>query len=174
MSTDKGYIKLYRDIRDHWIWKKQPYDRAHAWADLIMRASHEPKQIMFNGRMVTIEKGSFITSIKHLAEAWGWSRHKVKDFLVLLKEEQMINFISDTKKTTINIDKYCIYQGGTDRLRTSKGHQKDIKRTSEGHNQYTIEDTKENTIEEKGPAGLGSNTAWWEEEDDETDLPVQP
>lgn len=169
MSTDKGYIKLYRDVRDHWIWRDDPFDKSHAWIDLLMRASHETKQIMFNGKPITVEKGSFITSIKHLAEAWGWSRHKVSDFLDMLEREKMLVSIRDTKKTTINIVNYCTYQDSKERPRTSKGHQKDIRGTSEGHNQYTIEGTKEGTMEEGIHSGAPDDSVpWWEKEDDET------
>lgn len=146
MSTDKGYVKVYRDVREHWIWSAKPFSPQAAWVDLIMRASHEKKEITFNGQLLTIEKGSFITSIKRLAEEWGWSRHRVTDFLKLLQQEEMVSFFSDNKKTTIKLEKYCTYQDSQRRSRTSKGHQKDIRRTSKGHNQDTIKSTIEDTI----------------------------
>ena len=41
MSTDKGYIKVYRDIRDHWIWNYKPFSPQAAWIDLILLARKE-------------------------------------------------------------------------------------------------------------------------------------
>ena len=143
MSTDKGYIKLYRDIRDHWLWQNEPYDKAHAWADLIMRANYKTREIMFDGRLVTVKRGSFITSVKQLARDWGWSRHKVSDFLDVLAENEMITQKRDNKKTLINIEKYCIYQDQMGAPGTSEGHQKDITGTSEGHKQEYIKKAKE-------------------------------
>ena len=124
---------------------------------------------MFNGKLITVKKGSFITSIKQLAKEWGWSRHKVSDFLNLLEQEKMLVSIRDTKKTAINIVNYCTYQDGKGQPRTSQGHQKDITGTSQGHKQYTIEDTKEGTKEEYTPPGEPVDTIpWWEREGDET------
>lgn len=154
MSLDKGYIKIYRDIRDHWIWEDEKISRGQAWIDLIMFANHEDKEILFNGRKIHVARGSFITSIKKLSAEWGWSRHKTSEFLNLLENEHMIEQHRDNKKTVITIDKYWVYQGGVSTSGTSKGQQKDIKRTSEGHQKdtnNTLRNTKEDTKKNKPP-----------------------
>lgn len=144
MSTDKGYIKLYRDIRDHWIWtdNEESFDRLHAWVDLIMMANHKDKKVLFNGKLVTVKRGSRITSIRKLSERWGWSRHKVSDFLNALEQDDMITQERATQKTLINVINYGFYQSSDTRKGPPKGHprateepQKGRSRATEGHKQ---------------------------------------
>lgn len=175
MSTDKGYIKLYRDIRDHWIWKEKPYDRAHAWADLIMMVNHEDRKIMFDGHPVDVVRGSCITSIRKLGDRWGWSRSKVSRFLDDLEREQMVTQKRATKRTMISIDNYCIYQDSRATKRATKKPLTSHRRATDEHKQETKEGTKEEREEDGVQMQLGDVTKpWWEDEDDdEDDLSVQ-
>ena len=134
MSKEKGFIFLFRDIKDHWLWKDKPFARGQAFIDLVFKASHKPNKMVFNGQIVNIERGEFITSIAKLSTEWGWSRHKTKDFLDALANDNIITLKSDNKKTTIKVLKYDVYQGSEKTKRTSKGHQKDIKRTQSINN----------------------------------------
>ena len=109
MSTDKGFIKIYRDIRHHWIWSDPDYLKA--WIDLLMMVNHEDKQVLFDKRLLTVKRGSRITSIRKLAERWGWSRGRVSHFLDTLEQDGMIATKKDTKKTLIIVEKYGFYQG---------------------------------------------------------------
>lgn len=108
MSTDKGYVKIYRGIRDHWIWDDEK--ALKAWIDMIMLANHHESKTFFNGRMVTVERGSFITSVRNLAKRWGWGKDKVLRFLRDLEADSMIDRKADTKKTLITLVKYSFYQ----------------------------------------------------------------
>lgn len=130
MSTDKGYIKLYRDIRDHWIWSSEgePFDKLHAWVDLLMMANHKDREVPFNGKMVVVPKGSRITSLHKLSERWRWSIHKVSDFLYLLEQAGMITQERNSQKTLINVVNYAFYQD----VNTPKGTGKEHLRNTEG------------------------------------------
>lgn len=145
MSTDKGYIKLYRDIRDHWIWSSEgePFDKLHAWVDILMMVNHKDREVPFNGRMVIVRKGSRITSLHKLSERWHWSIHKVSDFLNLLEEAGMITQERNSKKTLINVVNYGFYQDSTppkgtvkEQSRNSEGTLKEQSRNTEGTKQY--------------------------------------
>lgn len=135
MSTDKGYVKLFRDVRDHWIWKddKEPtFDRFHAWVDLIMMVNHKEREVMFDGRLISVEAGSRITSLRDLASRWGWSRHKVSDFLDELEKAEMITQVRDSRKTLVTIVNYGFYQGYNGPSGTPKGHSSDTEGTPKG------------------------------------------
>ena len=87
----QGWISLYRKIRESEIWcGKEPFDKRSAWIDLLLSANHEDKNIIFGSTVTPIKKGSFITSELKLSERWKWSRHKVDDYLKLLKKLNMI------------------------------------------------------------------------------------
>lgn len=133
MSTDKGYIKLYRDIRDHWLWDDKPFSKGQAWTDLLMMMNHKEREVMFNGKVVNVKRGSRITSLRKLADRWGWSIHKVSDFLYILEETGMILHERDSKKTLINVVNYGFYQGQEDTKGTVKEHSGNTQGTLKGH-----------------------------------------
>ena len=162
MSTDKGYIKIYRDSREHWIWGAKPYDKARAWIDLIMIANHEKKTILFDSRPVTIERGQHMTSLKTLAERWGWTRSKVKRFLDVLKSEQMIDTKRNRNGTLITIVNYGIYQDSRNTKRNTYEKKSKHSRNSGEHKQYIKEDTKKK--KEYTPSAFSENDDTDEEE----------
>jgi len=109
-KKDKGFIALYRDVLDHWLWDDKPFSRGQAWIDLLLTVNHTDKKIMFNGELTTIKRGQTITSIRQLCDRWGWSNNKVTRFLKMLESEQMLTRKSDTKKTVVTIDNYSFWQ----------------------------------------------------------------
>lgn len=135
-----GYIKLHRQIQDCWIWNEEPFSKGQAWIDLLMLANHEDHKTFFNGKLIVVERGQRLTSIKALADKWGWSRHKVSNFLDLIEKDKMIEQKRDNKKTLITIVNYSIYQG-TD---SDEGQQKDTRGTSKGHQKDTNKNEKNN------------------------------
>ncbi|MBR5202674.1 MAG: hypothetical protein IKW45_05365 [Clostridia bacterium] len=126
----QGWISVHRQIQDHWLWAEKPFSKGQAWIDMLLLANHEDKQILLDSKVVKVLAGSFITSEVKLAERWGWSRHKVRDFLDLLKGEKMINKVSDSRRTTIFVDNYAEYQVSAntqkDRSGTGQGQVRDI------------------------------------------------
>lgn len=105
-----GWIKIHRKIQECWIWQEKPFDKGRAWVDLILLAMHRDKKLLIDNEVVVIERGSFMTSILKLAERWGWSRNKVKRFLELLEDEQMLSTKRTHKGTLVTIVKYEDYQ----------------------------------------------------------------
>jgi len=149
-STGKGYIKLYRDIRSHWIWSDPDYLRA--WVDLLMMVNHEDRQVLFNKKLVTVKRGSRITSIRKLSERWGWSRGRVSRFLDMLEQDNMIATRRTTQKTLINVINYSFYQsekskrGPRMRPQTEPQTEPRIEPQTE-HKQYIKEDIIKNEKE---------------------------
>lgn len=173
MSTDKGFIKLYRDIRDNWTWEDRPFARGQAWIDLIMMMNHKDKEVFHNGRMIIVKRGSRITSLRKLGERWGWSRHKVSEFLDDLEKSGMISQKRDSKKTLINVIKYGYFQSPQKQKGTVKGQSNDTEVTqrrrssdTEGHKQRMKKNDKgiKKNEEEYRPSVFSENDATDEEE----------
>lgn len=120
-STDKGWIKLSRNIQDNFLWDEVPFTKAQAWIDLLLSASHKDQVISVNGKPKTIKKGQVWTSQMRLEKRWGWSKNKVRRFLALLTEQQMIHIDGTTNGTTLTIEKWAKYQGGGTTNGTSNG-----------------------------------------------------
>ena len=107
---DKGWIKLHRNIQDHWLWQEKPFDKRSAWIDLLLMANHKDNKFLLGSELIEVKRGSFITSEYKLMDKWGWSKTKVRNFLKLLEDDKMITKVSDRKKTTLTIVNYNDYQ----------------------------------------------------------------
>lgn len=168
-STGKGYIRLYRDIRSHWIWSDPEYLRA--WVDLLMMVNHEDKQILFNKKLITVKRGSRITSIRKLAERWGWSRGRVARFLDMLEQDNMIATRRTTQKTLINVINYGFYQsekpkrGPRMRPPTEPQTEPRIEPQTE-HKQYIKEDIIEDIKEEEATPFSNFPDGFFDDEDE--------
>lgn len=106
-----GWVKIHRQIMDHWLWKEQPYDKARAFMDLILTANREDKKKVIGNNVFVIYRGSLFTTSNNLADRWGWSRGKVLRFLEMLKKNNMIQMETMTEGTVISVVNYSKYQG---------------------------------------------------------------
>ncbi|WP_430619438.1 hypothetical protein [Enterococcus sp. DIV0802b] len=95
-----------------------------------MDANHKQNKFVFDGKLVEVERGQKITSIRQLSERWRWSRTKVTDFLTLLEKDGMLVRKSDSKKTVITIVNYDIYQNQDNKKSHSSDTEKPQKSTN--------------------------------------------
>ncbi len=142
---------MHRKLQDCWIWEiDKPFDERSAWIDLLLSANHTDVKIPFNGELVLVERGQFITSVRKLSEKWKWNKDKVLKFLRLLENDKMIKRDSDKFRTLITIENYDIYQDKEDMERTqdgtqqgtADGHDTDTTRTRHGHEPATNKNVK--------------------------------
>ena len=119
-NLDKGWIRVDRSLKDHWLWDEKPVTRVHAWLDLLLSVNHSDKDILFDGAKLTVKRGSMITSVRKLSLQWGWSRAKTLRFLRELEKDGMITRIADARKTTVTIVNYEKFQNPYDSKRTTK------------------------------------------------------
>lgn len=146
-----GWIKLHRKILDCGIWisdDNEPFDRRSAWVDLLLLANHRDKQIIFDGKAMTVSRGQYVTSVRKLASRWMWGNQKTLKYLRLLEELGMITKNSDSRRTLLTIVNYGIYQGSENADRTqidtvserqsttNKNIKNDKKKRSINHNRF--------------------------------------
>ena len=110
MTTKNGYIKLHRQIAQHWLWNDGPFDRAHAWIDLILLANWKTSKRMIGGQLVEQQRGEVLTSIAKLAKRWRWSENKVRRFLADLTAEGMVHTNGRAYGTSITVENYAFFQ----------------------------------------------------------------
>ena len=129
----QGWISLHRKVSENWIWlDDEPFDRRSAWIDLILMANHEDNKFLHGNTLEEVKRGSKITSIRKLSKRWKWSVNKVKRFLELLSQDNMIIYKSDSKKTTYTIVNYEVYQDKDIAKRNSKSTPTEHKRDADG------------------------------------------
>lgn len=135
-----GWVSVYREMTEGWLWEDKPFSKGQAWIDLIILANYKDNKVPLGDEIILVRRGSFITSEVKLMERWGWSKTKVRSFLVQLINDEKIMKITDRKKTTITLVNYDVYQN----IETDKEPKKDQKRTDE----RPIKDTTNKVIRE--------------------------
>lgn len=108
-----GWIRLYRKLQECWVWEdKEPFDKRSAWIDLLLTANHADAKLLFNGELITVQRGQILTSVRKLSVKWKWSVNKVYRFLKLLERDKMLQKESNKDRTLLTIVNYSVYQGG--------------------------------------------------------------
>ena len=107
----KGWIRLYRQSVDNPLYHSEPFDKWHAWQDLLLMVNHEKKQFLSKGKLVELEPGQVVTSLTILAERWQWSVNRVRRYLKLLSGMGMCTTNGTAHGTTITVVNWAKYQG---------------------------------------------------------------
>ncbi len=133
MNEYSGWISLYRCILNHWTARDKPYNFLAALCYLFLMANHKDNIILFDGKPLLVERGTFVTSISKLSNVFGWSTKKTRNFLRNLEVDGTVTIESTTRGTTITIVNYDVYQNvGTtnditeEQLRNSSGTTKEL------------------------------------------------
>lgn len=103
-----GWIKVYRDIQEHWIW--QDANKLKWWLDIILMANHKDNKFLLGNELFEVKRGEFHTSELKLAERWNVSKKSVRSFLELLERDHMVELNKSKKGTTIKVSNYNDYQ----------------------------------------------------------------
>lgn len=121
----RGFTKIQNQFFESAFWKEERiYSKAEALIDLVQMArwQQEPKQIIANRVVITLNRGQLTASIRFLAERWKWSKKKVQTFygtaiqLKLIKTETA----KETAQTLITICNYDSYEDAASKKETAK------------------------------------------------------
>ena len=169
-----GWISIHRKIQECTIWiDDEPFDRRSAWIDLLLLANHEDKKMIFDGKVITVQRGQRITSVRHLAERWRWSPKKTLSYLRLLESEQMIIKESDSRKTLLTIVNYDIYQGMGNAEETPRKHlgnsEETVGKQSLPTNNNDNNDNNDNKVRRFAPPTLEEVKSYCQERNNNVD-----
>lgn len=105
-----GYFKLQRRFFAHWLWtEKRCLSKAEAWLDLLQIAAFMPTKRIVRDKLLKIEEGELVASLRYLADRWEWNKDKVAAFLKLLESEEMIRRESRQGESVIILCNYKDY-----------------------------------------------------------------
>ena len=106
-----GWIKLHRDIKNHWIYtEKRKFSKFEAWTDILLSVNHTQAKTIIKGKLIIIERGESILSLDSWANKWGWNKSSVNRFFELLKIDGMILIKNETVTTRLTVCNYASYQ----------------------------------------------------------------
>ena len=143
-----GWIKLHRQIIDHWI--ASDLELLGAWTYMLLLANHAPAKIKVGNQIITVERGSFYTSRRKLMTKFGWSRKKLDGTLAALQREQMLDIKGGSTGTYVSIINYDSYQtyGSTEEA-TWEHTRRPLGSIQGGHKGATNKKNKNNNNEKK-------------------------
>ena len=143
-----GWIKISREIEDHWLW--QDAERLTWWIDMLFLASWEDKKVIEDTHLITIKKGQFIASVAFLCKRWGKSNKTIIKYLKLLEEDEMIcREVLHRQTPIITICNYEKYQCNDD-----NSVQTIVHRLNDENSAYDIH-TQNQSINESKSDSLG-------------------
>ena len=142
---DTGYIKLFRKALDNELYNEKPFDRWHAFEDIMLLARYSDGKLLVDGSIVEMKRGQFFTSHRKLADRWGWSTKKVGNFLKLLSSLSMIEQKGNTSGTLVTLRNYGVYQDSDE----VKGNTEESLRKHSGNAEETLGNQKEESKERK-------------------------
>ena len=108
----KGWISLHRKILDNPILTRgRQYSRFEAFVYMLLKANHKDNKALIGNNLIIIKKGSFITSQKKLMKEFNWGTSRLRNFLKLLQNDDMIEINTNAISTYITINNYKALQG---------------------------------------------------------------
>ena len=157
MDKNMTWIKLYRSLLNNDIYLIKPFDRLHAWIDLLLLAENKTHKKLWRGKLTEFKRGDVNLSIERLAERWGWSRGKVERFLSNLSDLEMISLNVHRNRTVITIEKWEFFQGQQTSKRTSErtsNEQSERAKNEQSNDEYLKNNNKNNKESKKEVAPL--------------------
>jgi hypothetical protein len=106
--TPQGWIKIHRRILLKGYANKPAY--VALWVHLLLMVNHQEKEFLWNGKLIKIKAGQFVTGRKTLSEQVGISESMVERLLTFFEKESQIEQQKTTKYRLITILKWNDYQ----------------------------------------------------------------
>ena len=180
VSPNVGYVRRYRKIQEHWLYKftpSNPRDRAGAWDDLIALAVYDEngKEEMYKGKKIRCERGQLFIALGTLAALWGWSIGKVRRFTRDLQTDHMINIKGNENGSLITIMAYDLYQSDEQQAvhQTKRKRTKSDALNNKKQEPPTVEEEKNDSADadETDPEPMRGTPEWyaWADRHDEED-----
>lgn len=128
MADNIGWIKLHRQIREHWIWEDA--NKLKWWFDIVLTVNNAPAKVNIGYEIFECNRGESLLSIGSWAERWKVSKDTARNFLTLLEKDNMISRVSlgkTTRLTVCNFDTYneCLHVNSSMPVRDANTNKND-------------------------------------------------
>jgi hypothetical protein len=109
MSSEGGYIKLYRRILENPVFENPRTLQVFLWA--LCRANYTARTVRFGGENITLRAGQFIAGRFTGAEACHMPPSTFRNQLAFLHAAGMLDSKSDNRKTVFTVVNWARFQG---------------------------------------------------------------
>ena len=130
----QGWIKIYRVLFDHPIWKNSTAEQKVVLITLIAMANHERNRWEWKGEVFDVGRGQFVTSIESIKNECGKgiSTQNVRTALVRFEKLGFLTNESTKNGRLITIENYSKWQDSEDK--PNKVTNKDLTKTQQRPN----------------------------------------
>ena len=155
-----GWIKIHRQIQNHWIWDNPDYLKA--WIAILMTVNHDEKKIIIHGELFECGRGESFLSLSNWTKTFGkgWTMRKTRTFFELLKNDLMIDTKGCRKTTHLKVCNYDSYQEHPTSKRQANDKQTTTNKNDNNNiNIYTHENVEQSSTSEsvKNEKGIEIN-----------------
>lgn len=105
----QGWIKLHRAIEENPRFRDSKW--LQIWIKCLILATHRAFKTVFDGKVIELQPGQFITSRKSLARETDTHESRVERILKTLEIEQQIEQAGGASSRLITVTKWADYQG---------------------------------------------------------------
>jgi len=119
----RGFFKIHRKIKDHWIYKDDK--KLLAWFKILFEVNHTDKNVLIKDTLFLCKTGEALKSLQTWSLELGddWTVQKVRTFFKLLEKDNMIQLNNEKVTTRLTVCNYTVYnneQHGTNKPLTSE------------------------------------------------------
>lgn len=137
-------VPICRSVRDHWIYKAEPFI---VWFEMIANAKYTEgtKKDILGGIIYTLEKGQFIFGYPSWSQRLGIGQQKLRTLIKKMISEEMIILIRHYPKFSIyEIKNYSKFNNQDNKVGTSENQGISGNLNNQNNNQATIKQNYKN------------------------------
>ena len=138
----KGWVCLYRSLANHWIYQDESFLKI--WVTMLFKANHETKSTLFNGTLITVERGQFVFGRDKFSAETSIPVSKIRRALKLLENDRIISQQNYSKYSIITITNYKDHQN----INQQKSQQTASKRPANDQQTTTSKQLNNSTIKQ--------------------------
>lgn len=106
-----GHFKISREVWDHPAFKAGEMTQREAFFWIVSEAAWKPHTRRIGAAVVELDRGQLAASTRYMAKMFQWTEARVRRYLKMLAEWQIIDAASDAGVTVITVCNYDRYQG---------------------------------------------------------------
>jgi len=111
-----GWVRLYRDILNHWIFSDGK--KLKWWLIILLTVNYQDNKVLIGNKLYECKRGESIRSLRSWAKMFNTTPETVRHFFSLLEENEMIVIKSLGISTHLKVCNYDVYQGDLDAYKT--------------------------------------------------------
>lgn len=142
MTDEKGWIKLYRELKNKAIWTGSNSEQRDVLITILMNVNWDVTEFDLLGKKLIVEPGQWVTSVEKIRKLTGGaSTQNVRTALKRFEDYEFLTSTSTNHGTVISIVNWGKYQGREDEA--NKHSNKALTNTSQTPNKPIKKEVKE-------------------------------